>query len=748
LSQTRLFYRSLLVLSCLSLLLLMLLPSAYAAGSAISGVVKDTNSVPFVGISVALYAGTSPTPTATTTTNADGRFYFTELAEGVWTVKPTRDGTTFDPHYRTYTLPPTVSVANFTGTPPLVTGSAIGGVIKNSAGVAAPGVSVGLYQGDSLKTSTTTNAQGSYYLTGLAAGAYSVKPGQTGKVFDPVSRAYTVPPSVTNANFTIGDPPSVISGLVKTAAGVAVADVSVGLYQGDSLKTSTTTNAEGRYSFPNVLAGSYLVKPGQVGKVFDPVSRTIAAPPGTTAANFTIAEAPSNNALSGVIKTAAGVAVANVPVNLYLGTSATPTANTTTNAEGRYYFTGLAAGTWTAKPAQSGKVFDPLYRTYALPPTVTNADFKIAEALYAISGVIKTAGGAAVANVSVGLYQGDSLKTSTTTNADGRYYFTALPAGAYTVKPGQTGKVFDPVQRALALPPTISIADFRIGDSPDASVITGLIKNAAGAGLMGVAVGLYSGDTPKGSTTTNFEGRYYFTGLAAGTYQVKPAVEGMVFDPASRSVTVPPSVTDANFVGAPKPLLPTLREGGVTPTAGSTTTLFVFSVIYTDAANREPAAASRLIVDGSKAYRMVKQEATDTNFVDGCKYIYKLLLPAGSHTFRFVFAPTGGPEVFLPGPTASTSFKGPTVTGDTYVISGIIAVDTSRLQGVTVTVTADGIDPVIVTTNTEGRYYATGLYPGQYTVTPTKEGYTFDAPYKTVTLPPSTTTCGFKAVAQ
>ena len=742
--QTRLSYRCLFVPLCLSLFLLLLLPGAYAA-SMISGVVKDANSVAFVGISVALYSGTSSTPTATTTTIENGRFYFPELADGVWTVKPDHAGTTFSPHYQTYTLPPTVTDANFLGSPPIVTGSVIAGVIKNAAGVAAPGVSVGLYQGDSLKTSTTTNAQGTYYFPGLAAGAYAVKPGQTGKVFDPLYRSYSVPPSVTNANFTIGEPPSAISGVIKTGAGVAVSGVSVGLYQGDSLKTSTTTNAEGRYYFTHVATGSYLVKPGQAGKVFDPVSRTIAAPPGTTAANFTIGDA-ATSAISGVIKTGAGVAVANVPVGLYLGGSLKTSA--TTNADGRYYFTGLAALAYTVLPKQTGKIFDPTYRAYSLPPTVTTADFKISDAPagYAIAGLIKTAGGVAVANVSVGLYQGDSLKTSTTTNADGRYYFTGLVAGAFTVKPGQTGKVFDPVSRAITLPPTVSNADFKIGDPPNTSVISGLIKNGAGAGLMGVTVGLYSGDTLKGTTTTNFEGRYYFTGLAAGTYGVKPAADGMVFDPASKSVTVPPTVTNASFVGAPKPPPPTLREGRVTPTSGSTTTLFAFSVIYTDATNREP-ATRQLIVDGVKTYRMVKLDATDTTYTDGCKYLYKLLLASGPHKFRFAFAPASCPEVFLPGPTGSTNFSGPTVTGDTYTIAGAILAGTSKLEGVTVTLTADGMDPVVVTTNADGRYTASGLHPGHYTVTPTMAGYTFDPPYKTATLPPSTTACSFQATA-
>ncbi|MEN6301893.1 MAG: carboxypeptidase regulatory-like domain-containing protein [Armatimonadia bacterium] len=719
-----------------ALLLVLSLTQAFAV-SAISGLVRNSSGTAMVGVSVALYAGESGTATATTTTNSEGRFYFHELADGRWTVKPGRTGTTFSPVYRTYTLPPSVTEANFTGTE---TTSAISGVIKDSTGLAISGATVSLYSGTSgtPTATTTTGTSGGYEFHGLAAGSWTVKPTRTGAVFSPVYRTYTLPPSVTEANFTgsSAGATSTISGLVKTAAGAAVSGVSVGLYQGDALKASTTTNAEGRYYFTGLGAGTYVVKPGQTGRTFDPVSRSVTAPPGTTSANFTISEATST--VSGVIKTAAGAAVSGVSVGLYQND--TLKASTTTNAEGRYYFTGLAAGTYVVTPAQTGRTFDPASRSVTAPPGTTSANFTISEATSTISGVIKTAAGAAVSGVSVGLYQGDALKASTTTNAEGRYYFTDLASGAYLVKPSQTGKVFDPVSRLVTVPPSTSIANFTIGEA--LSSIVGTIKMSTGAAVVGATVSLYQNDVLKRTVLTNAEGRYAFRELTAGTYVVRPSKDYLRFDPAYRSVTVAPSASGIGFTAlAPEP--PRLRDGAVYPTSGTPKTVFTYSVIYRDALNRAPSSAV-LVIDGTQSITMTKRLEGDVNYADDCIYQAKTTLALGTHNYRFVFR-VGDQALIFPGPTTAESRSGPVVKPEYFVIAGTISCGESLLEGVTVTLTTPTGATRTTTTNTNGRYVFTVSLAGEYIVTPARTGYEFDPSQKSVVVGPSTETCNFAA---
>lgn len=58
--------------------------------------------------------------------------------------------------------------------------------------------------------------------------------------------------------------------------------------------------------------------------------------------------------------------------------------------------------------------------------------------------------------------------------------------------------------------------------------------------------------TPGGiSATTNNTGTYTLTNLITGTYEVVPIKSGYSFSPYTRTITVPPSATDQDFVGTP-----------------------------------------------------------------------------------------------------------------------------------------------------------------------------------------------------
>lgn len=445
------------LLAVCALLLVLSLTQALAV-SAISGVIRNGSGTALTGVTVALYSGEATTPTSTATTNTEGRFYFHELADGRWTVKPSRTGLTFSPVYRTYTLPPSVTEANFTGAEATTYGLA--GTIKSASGAALSGVTVSLYHGDATTPTATktTGTAGGFEFGGLAAGSWTVKPSRTGLTFSPTYRTYTLPPSVSAANFTGAETSSTsaITGVIKTAAGAALSGVTVSLYHGDATTPTATktTGTAGGFEFGGLAAGSWTVKPSRTGMTFSPVHRTCTLPPSATETNFTGAETTTTSAIAGVVKNAAGAAVSGVSVGLYQ--NEVLKASGTTNAEGRYAFEGLAAGVYLVKPSQASKVLDPVSRLITVPPSVSSANFTIRDALSSICGTIKTSAGAAVAGASVSLYQGDVLKRTVLTNADGKYAFRELVAGTYVVRPSKDYLKFDPVSRSVAVPPNAS----------------------------------------------------------------------------------------------------------------------------------------------------------------------------------------------------------------------------------------------------------------------------------------------------
>jgi len=130
------------------------------------------------------------------------------------------------------------------------------------------------------------------------------------------------------------------------------------------------------------------------------------------------------------------------------------------------------------------------------------------------------------------------------------------------------------------------------------------------------------------------------------------------------------NVSETNTIG------PNLTNGQVSPITGfNGTTLFTYSVTYTDGDNNGPSYIN-LTLNGTQCV-MTKQNGADTNFMDGCVYIYSTYLNnLGSYTYLFncsdgfynaSLGPFSGPNVqispFFDGMYIQHSLS---VTGMTY----------------------------------------------------------------------------------
>ncbi len=85
----------------------------------------------------------------------------------------------------------------------------------------------------------------------------------------------------------------------------------------------------------------------------------------------------------------------------------------------------------------------------------------------------------------------------------------------------------------------------RVTSIPGYSSVSGRIVDNSTNAISGVTVSVGS----VASATTDGNGAYTISGLAAGTYTLTPSKSGYTFTPASRTVTVPPDATGQDFVG-------------------------------------------------------------------------------------------------------------------------------------------------------------------------------------------------------
>jgi hypothetical protein len=132
---------------------------------------------------------------------------------------------------------------------------AISGRITNKDSSPVPGVQVTVSGSQSV--TTTTDANGNYDFTNLpTSGRYVITPAKNSLVFESPSETLITPSGDRSVNFTSITPPvkHSISGHVVDAKGGPLAGVAMTL--SGSVSATTTTLADGSYSFSNVIEGS------------------------------------------------------------------------------------------------------------------------------------------------------------------------------------------------------------------------------------------------------------------------------------------------------------------------------------------------------------------------------------------------------------------------------------------------------------------------------------------------------------
>ena len=330
------------------------------AGSSVSNVnftieaaatytISGTLGAAGAGATVALSGAATQTATASST----GAYSFTGLANGTYTVTPTKSGTTFTPASQNVTVNGANATANFTSAVvPAPTWS-----ISGTLGAAGAGATVAL-SGAASRTATASST-GAYSFTGLANGAYTVTPTKAGTTFTPASQNVTVNGANATANFASAVPTWSISGTLGAAGAGATVALS-----GAATQTATASST-GAYSFTGLANGAYTVTPTKSGTTFTPASQNVTVNGANATANFT--SAVPTWSISGTL----GTAGAGATVALSGAASRTATAGST----GSYSFTGLANGAYTVTPTKAGTTFTPASQNVTVNGANATANF-------------------------------------------------------------------------------------------------------------------------------------------------------------------------------------------------------------------------------------------------------------------------------------------------------------------------------------------------------------------------------------
>ncbi len=393
------------------------------------------------------------------------------------------------------------------------TEAGIGGVLVSLSGTDYLGNSVSL----STTTSSATGSVGAYSFPNLLPGTYTVSETQPSSYLDGQDTAgssggvTTVNDVISAITLNGGDNsvdnnfgellPAKLSGYVyadannngvKETGEAPIPGTGVTLYASDGTTVlgTATTDANGYYEFPNLLPGSYVIKEAQPSGYLDgldaigsqggtpgnDVLTTAALVAGTNGINNNFGEllpaklsgyvyADANN--NGVKETGEAP-ISGVTVKLYDSTGTTVLGTATTNASGYYEFTNLVPGSYVIKETQPSAYLD---------------------------------GKDAIGS------QGGTTGNDVLTTA-------ALVAGTNGIN-NNFGEL---------LPATASICGTVWYDCNANATIDSTEMGRSGVTVYLDANGNGQLDAGETSTTTDSNGNYTFTGLAAGSYKVREVI--------------------------------------------------------------------------------------------------------------------------------------------------------------------------------------------------------------------------------
>jgi hypothetical protein len=283
-----------------------------------------TGTVMITGTSTGISGATVTVDSASATTASNGTYTLSSVPPGTHTITVTRSG------YETHTGTVTVTSGQNTSHPTIymtaLPGSITGTVriSGTSTGISGATVSIGV-------ASTTTAGDGTYTLSDVPAGTYTITVTATNYQTHTGSVTVTAGQNTSHPTIYLTLTPGSITGTVMisgTSTAISGATVSIGV-------TSTTTASNGTYTLSSVPPGTYTITVTKSGYQTHTGSVSVSAGQNTSHPTIYLTPEASQAIVSGTAKTAGGTNVPNgTEITFYL-------------SGGGSYITTTSGGTYT-----------------------------------------------------------------------------------------------------------------------------------------------------------------------------------------------------------------------------------------------------------------------------------------------------------------------------------------------------------------------------------------------------------------
>jgi len=396
------------------------------AGGTVTGLITNQSNQP---VPAALVSVIGNNGTFSTTAGPDGRYFIDHVAPGTVNVQVRDPNTGFagrssgSINFAGQILTLNIQLVPF--------GTVNGTVLRFDGATAVPGAQVTLF-GNNVGT-TVTDALGHYQFDFVPLGSFTVD------VTDPLTGDRGRTSNQVSANGEVRTVNVILNGVgslavtVKDAAGNLITNAQITVFEQNQFGIVLTgsTQSDGTFTFPNVLAGPFFVT------ATDPVTQlsgSLSSAITAGAANaVTVQLQPAGSVLGRVLNADGITPLANVTVQVFGPVS----RQVSTASDGSFRFDALPLGTYTLQS------FDGSGRLRARNTGISlanNGDVITTNLVFVglgtVQGTVRNPDGSLANGVSITLQSANSQVggfLTTTSNLAGSYTINGVPTGSFTV---------------------------------------------------------------------------------------------------------------------------------------------------------------------------------------------------------------------------------------------------------------------------------------------------------------------------
>lgn len=296
----------------------------------VNGQVTTGISTPVDGVTMTLIDSFG-TVRGTTTTAGGGLYSFTNVPPGSYTVTAANPAYQFESRGITV-LTNQVTTLNFN----LI---AIVGTISGTITPNMVPTTISVFTSEGILVTSLENVMGTYSITGLAPGSYTVRANADGYVPQQIGAVLTLADLSTEVDFNLVASTGQLTGQIRDGDDITnpLIPGTVNLFNGLGQNIATVVTATGNYSFTGVEPGSYTLVFTSDGYASRTIGFIMPTPPGAEVVNVSL------NKLAGNISGSVNVPGATINLlqnGILIGV-------TQADSNGNYSFTSLAPGSYT-----------------------------------------------------------------------------------------------------------------------------------------------------------------------------------------------------------------------------------------------------------------------------------------------------------------------------------------------------------------------------------------------------------------